>query len=170
MRTLGPKSLSTVAFFSFRIIAILTLLLVIYIDFSFLTNNFRIENGRFFIKIPLLGTNIEGDYQFNIILTISLGLLFATIFFYVISNIFEELTKEHIFSKIVIRHLRFFTILNLVVGPILYFMIHYPIMHKTNFGDIHNLILHLIFGLISLFLVHIFKKGQYVQSENDLTI
>lgn len=170
MKIFGPKSFSHILFYLFRILSILILLLVIYIDISFLTGNFTQENGRYFMNIPLTGTFIEGDYEFNVILTISLGLVFGTIFFYVLSNIFNGLKKDIIFNQLAIKSLAYFTILNLIVGPVLYILIHYVIMQKDNYRDIHNLILHIIFGIVALFLTYIFKQGAQVQQENDLTI
>lgn len=170
MKMFGPKSFSNILFYLFRAIAISILLFTAYIDISFLTGNFTQENGRYFIDIPLTGTFIEGDYQFNVILTISLGLIFGAIFFFVLSNIFKGLREKIIFNKIAVNSLSYFTILNLVVGPILYLLIHFIIMRKDNYRDIHNLILHIIFGIIALFLTYIFKQGAQVQQENDLTI
>lgn len=167
---LGPNSLSHYLFYVFRLIALGIFLLVLYIDISFITGNFKIVNDRYFMSIPPFGNQITGDYQFNVILTISIGLFFGAIFFFVLSNIFKALREKVIFNKKAINNLKIFTALNLVVGPILYFLIHFPIMEKTDFGDVHNLILHLIFGTIALFLFHIFKRAAYVQSENDLTI
>ncbi len=122
------------------------------------------------MDIPLTGTFIEGVYQFNIILTISLGLVFGSIFFFVLSNIFKALKQVIIFNRLAIRSLSYFTILNLVVGPVLYILIHFVIMQKENYTDIHNLMLHIIFGIVALFLTYIFKRGIQVQQENDLTI
>ncbi len=122
------------------------------------------------MDIPLTGTFIEGVYQFNIILTISLGLVFGAIFFFVLSNIFKALKQAIIFNRLAIRSLSYFTILNLVVGPVLYLLIHFVIMQKDNYRDIHNLMLHIIFGIVALFLTYIFKRGIQVQQENDLTI
>ncbi|TLP72906.1 DUF2975 domain-containing protein [Maribacter sp. ACAM166] len=170
MKMFDPKSLSAIAFYLFRMISILILLLVIYIDFAFITNNFAHSNGRYRMDIPLTGTFINGDYQFNTILTISLGLFFGVFFFYVLSNVFKALKGKIIFNKNIIYNLKLFTILNLIVGPVLYTLIHFPIMNKTDFRDLHNLILHLIFGMIALFLTHIFQNGYKVQLENDLTI
>tara|TARA_R110000765_G_scaffold175859_3_gene280791 strand:+ start:8301 stop:8690 length:390 start_codon:yes stop_codon:yes gene_type:complete len=127
-------------------------------------------NGRFDMKIPLIASSIKGNYQFSDILTISLTLIFGVLLFYILSNIFKALKEVIIFNKDIICNLKFFTILNSIIGPVLYFLIHYPIMKKTDFGDVHNLILLIIFGMISLFLTNIFKKGYTVQSENNLTI
>jgi hypothetical protein len=170
MKIFGPKSLSHILFYLFRTLAIMMLLFVLYINISFLTGNFTQENGRFFINIPFLGTLIKGDYQFNVILTISLTLIFFVAFFFALSNIFKALKEDVIFNNQAIKNLHYFTLLNLGVGPALYLLVHYVIMQKENYRDIHNLILLIIFGIVALFLTNIFKKGARVQNENDLTI
>lgn len=170
MKMFGSKSFSEILFYLFRIVSITLLTFVLYIDYAFLTDRFTQNQGRYHMNIPLTGTFIHGDYKFNVILTISLGLFFGALFFFVLSNIFKALKQQVIFNKKAIYSLKVFTILNLIVGPILYLLIHFPIMQKTDYRDIHNLILHLIFGMIAFFLFHIFRKGYRVQLENDLTI
>ncbi|MDP5062905.1 MAG: DUF2975 domain-containing protein [Maribacter sp.] len=170
MKIFGPKSLSTIFYYIFKTISTLLLIFLAYIEFAFITDRFTIQDGRFNMKIPLTGSSIDGNYQSSDILTISLILIFGILLFYLLSNIFKALKETIIFNKDIIRNLKLLTILNLVIGPILYFLIHYPIMHKTEFRNIHNLILLIIFGMISLFLTYVFKNGYTVQSENDLTI
>jgi Mn2+/Fe2+ NRAMP family transporter len=88
----------------------------------------------------------------------------------VLSNIFKALKEDVIFNHQAIKNLHYFTLLSLWVGPALYLLVHYVIMQKENYRDIHNLILLIIFGIVALFLTNIFKKGARVQNENDLTI
>ncbi|WP_424003228.1 DUF2975 domain-containing protein [Maribacter sp. IgM3_T14_3] len=170
MKIFGPKSLSTIFYYIFKSISIILLAFLTYMEFAFFTNRFTVNDGRFNMKIPLTGNSIDGNYQSSDILTISLILIFGILLFYLLSNIFKALKETIIFNKGIVKNLKLLTILNLVIGPILYFLIHYPIMHKTEFRNIHNLILLIIFGMISLFLTYVFKKGYTVQSENDLTI
>ncbi len=170
MKIFGPQSFSSYLYYFFRIVAALILSLLIYIDLAFITGNFTNTNGRYHMDIPFTGTYIQGDYQLNVILTVSLVLFYFSLFFFILSNIFKALSRSIIFNERTILHLRLFTILNLIIGPILYLLIHFPIMKKSNFTDIHNLILHLIFGVVALFITHIVKRGYRVQSENDLTI
>ena len=170
MKIFGPKSLSTFFYYIFRSISIVLLAFLTYMEFAFITNSFTVNDGRFNMKIPLIGRSIQGDYQFSDILTITLILIFGILLLYLLSNMFKALKKTVIFNKGIIKNLKLLTILNLIIGPVLYFLIHYPIMHKTEFRNIHNLILLIIFGMISLFLTNVFQKGFNVQSENDLTI
>lgn len=170
MRFFGPKSISHFFFYFFRLLAIGTALFVIYIDAAFLTGNFETYNGRYKMDIPLTGTFIQGDYQLNVIITISIGLLFGTVFFYMLSSIFHAFKAKVLFTKSAVSLLKYFALLNLVAGPVIYVLIHFVIMQKTNFRDIHNLILHLLIGIVALFVAEVFKKGFFVQQENDLTI
>jgi len=170
MRIFGPKSLSAFFYYIFRSASVVLLAFLAYMEFAFITDRFTVKNGRFDMKIPLIGGTIEADYQFSDILTITLTLIFGILLLYLLSNIFKALKKTVIFNKGIIKNLKLLTILNLIVGPILYFLIHYPIMHKTEFKNVHNLILLVIFGMISFFITYVFQKGYTVQSENDLTI
>jgi hypothetical protein len=170
MKIFGPKSLSTLFYFIFRSISLVLLAFLAYIEFAFITERFTINDGRFDMKIPLTGSSIMANYQFNHIITISLSLIFGIVILYLLSNIFKALKKKVIFNLEIIKNLKLLTILNLIVGPILYLLIQFPIMHHNKLGNIHNLILLIIFGMISLFLSYVFQKGYTVQSENDLTI
>jgi hypothetical protein len=170
IKIFGPNSFSQILYYFFRTVAILIVLFALYLDISFMAGNFTHEKGRYYLEIPLTETLIEGDYTKEIILTISLGLYFGSLFFFVLSNIFKALKENVIFNRLAIRSLSYFTFLNLAIGPLLYVLIHFFIMRHEHYRDIHNLILHLIFGVIALFLTHIFKRGVQVQSENDLTI
>ncbi|WP_169734642.1 DUF2975 domain-containing protein [Maribacter antarcticus] len=170
MSMFGPKYLSHILFYLFRGLSIFGLLSVIYYDVSFLIENFRHENDRYLIDIPLIGTFMKGEFQFNVILTVSLTLIFIIIFFFVLSNIFKALKEDVVFNHKTIKNLHYFTVLNLGVGPALYLLVHYVIMQKENYRDIHNLILLILFGVVALFLTTTFKKGVHVQNENDLTI
>ena len=170
MRFFGPKSISEYLFYLFRLCSIATAAFVAYIDLAFLSGNFEVSGSRYKMDIPLTGTFIEGDYQLNVIVTISLGLFFWVILFFVLSKIFVAFKARVLFTASAVRWLNIFAILNLVAGPLLYVLIHFIIMQKTNFRDIHNLILHLLIGIVALFVAEVFKKGLFVQRENDFTI
>jgi len=170
MKIFGPKSLSTFFYYIFRSISIVLLAFLTYIEFAFITERFSVKDGRFDMMIPLTGNSIKGNYQFSDILTISLILIFGILLFYLLSNIFKDLKRTIIFNKGIIKNLKLLTVLNLIVGPIFYILIQYPIMDNHELRNIHNLILLVIFGMISLLLIYVFQKGYTVQSENDLTI
>lgn len=169
-KVFGPNSLSKYLFYMFRAVSIGLLLFILYIDLSFLLGNAEIINGRYYISLPIIGIIAKGDYQTNVIITITLGLLYGSIFFYVLSNIFKAFASKTVFTESAIRYLKYFSILNLVVGPLLYIVTHFFIMQHSGYRGIHNPILNIIFGVTALFVVHIFKKGYAIQSDNDLTI
>jgi len=171
MKIFGPKSLSYYLFFTSRIAAIGSILLVGYILLSLRIGNYTVIQNQFQIPFPpFTETYIKGFYQQNIIVTITLAMLFFGVFFFLLSNILKTFKAKKLFTTKAVRQLHYFAILNLLIGPILYFVIHFLIMKKNNFNDLHNLILLLILGVFVLFIAAIFKQGYQVQHENDLTI
>ena len=118
MKMFGPNSLSHIVHYLFKVIFIVILLFTLYVNFSFANGNYTVSSGRYYMNIPLTGTFIEGDYTKEVILTISLGLYFGALFFYVLSNIFKALKEPILFNRRAITSLHYFTILNLVIGPL----------------------------------------------------
>ena len=176
MKLFGPKSISTYLFFICRITTIGSILLLLFILLSFTFDNFEVINGQFKIEVPLFSElYIKGIYNQSILISIYLILIFMSVFFYILSFILNSFKSEKLFTAKVIKHLNLFSILNLVVFPILYFLIHGFIIHgfiiqTPSFRSIHNLFLSLILGVFVLFISEIFKRGLKVQQENDLTI
>ena len=171
MKIFGPKSLSHYLFYLSRAAAFGSIILLSYILLSLVFGNFEIINEQFQIGIPLLPeTYIKGFYKSNIIITISIAMLFFALLFYLLSNVLKVFKADKLFTSKAIKVLNQFAILNLVIGPIVYLTIHFFIMNKSNFSDIYNLFLSLLLGVFVLFIVAVFKKGYNVQSENDLTI
>ena len=166
----GPKSFSTFAYYAAKVIAVLIGIFILYMGISFLFGNYELSKGRYNLNIPVFNTKMEGVYSPNIIITILLGLSYYVIFFLMVSRIFKTLKAEVLFTKTAAKRINNFALLNLIVGPCLYVIIHYFIMQKTNYRDIHNLFLHFFIGFFVLFIAKVFKRGSLVQSENDLTI
>jgi hypothetical protein len=167
----GPRSLSHYLFYVSRFAAIGSLLLLLFILTSLVTENYTLVNGQFQIPLPLFpNTFIKGFLEFNIITTIALTLLFFTVFFYLLSKILKTFKAPKLFSSKAIKQLNYFAFLNLVVSPALYLAIHFFIMDKSNFNDVFNLLLSLLLGIFVLFVRAVFKEGHNVQIENDLTI
>ncbi|NNC34205.1 MAG: DUF2975 domain-containing protein [Croceitalea sp.] len=171
MKMFGPNSLSYYLFYFSRIAAFGSIALISFILLSLATDNFHMEGDQFQIALPLLpDTYIKGFYEANIITTITLTMLFFAIFFYLLSNILKTFKAEKLFSEKAINQLNYFAILNLIVGPSLYIIIHFFIMKHPSFSNIYNLLLSLLLGVFVLFIRAVFKKGFHVQNENDLTI
>ena len=171
MKLFGAKSLSHYLFYGSALAAVGSILLVVFILLSLAFGNYTLIENRFKIPIPLFPELfIKGYYEQNIIVTITLVMLYFGVFFYALSLIFKSFKSKKIFNENVVRSLNRFAILNLVVFPVLYIVIHFLVMKKSGYNDIHNLILSLILGIFILFIAAIFKKGLKVQNENDLTI
>ncbi|NNK10442.1 MAG: DUF2975 domain-containing protein [Flavobacteriaceae bacterium] len=170
MNMFGPQSLSYYLFYLSRIAAIGSIALITFILISLAIGNFEIVDNQFQIALPLLSeTFIKGFFKANIITTITLAMLFFSVFFYLLSNILKTFKAEKLFTQKAIKQLNYFAILNLLIGPVIYFIIHF-IMEKSNFNDAYNLLLSLLLGVFVLFIKAIFKKGYVVQHEQDLTI
>lgn len=171
MKMFGPKSLSVYLFFLSRLLALGTAVLLIFILLSLVTGNFKLFDGRFAIAIPLLPeTFIKGNYEVNILVTISIIFLFYIIFFYLLSMIFKTFKAEILFTKTAIKQLNYFALLNLIAVPFFYVLIRFIIMHKQTYRNPAAVLLHMLLGIFILFIIAVFKRGFTVQSENDLTI
>ncbi len=171
MKMFGPKSVSYYLFYISRLAAIGIMLLLSYILISLMLGNFDIINNQFQIAVPLMpDLYIKGFYEKNILITITLAMLFFTLFFYMLSNILKTFKANKLFTSKAIKQLNYFALLNLVVSPLVYFIIHFVIMNKTSFSDVYNVLLSLLLGVFMLFIVAVFKQGYDVQQENDLTI
>ena len=171
MKIFGQKSLSYYLFYASRLAAFGSILLIAYILISLATGNFEIVDSQFQIAFPPYSKNyIKGFYQPNIIAAISIIMVFFAVFFHMLSNILKTFKAEKLFTSKAIRQLNYFAIVNLVIWPVLYLTIHFVIMKKSNYHDIHNLILGLLLGVFVLFTAAVFKRGHQVQNENDLTI
>lgn len=171
MKIFGPKSLSTYLFYGIRTTALLMALFVLYLVFSFVLDNYEVSNGRFTIPFPLFSYfDIKGIYETSIIKSILLGSLYLAVFLYSLSMIFKSFKSKVLFSTNAIHNLNFFAALNLIVFPILYFVLRIVILKISLLGGIHNLILSIVLGIFILLVSAIFTRGLKVQEENDLTI
>lgn len=166
----GPKSISSFLFYLFRSITIGLGIITSYVAISFATGNFESLDGRYKMNIPLLGTYIHGEHKTNVFITVSIGLLFGTIFLYMLSNIFETFKRETLFTQRAVKRMKDFALLNLIGSPVVYIIIHFIIMKHNHYRDIHNPIIHIVLGLLILYGTAVFRRGFEVQSEHDLTI
>lgn len=171
MKLLGPKSMSAYLFYGTRIASVGSVLLSLYIVFSFSFDNFTVNNGRFTIPFPMLSYfDIKGVYQTSSIVSVVLVLLYIGVFLFCISTILKSFKSEVLFSANAIRNLNSFAVLNLVAFPIFYMVLRMFILKIPVLGGLHNLFLSSILGIFILFVSAIFKRGIKVQIENDLTI
>lgn len=167
---IGPRSASSFLYPVLLFLSIASSLLCLYLSVCFLFGIYEVGQTRFLVRIPFLSESIRGNNASKDMWTICLLQAYAGLFLYQLSRIFKRLGTQHPFHADTTRHVRHFTLLNLVIGPGLYVVIHFGIMQKEHFYDIHNLIIQIIFGLIALFLIPLFKKAQALQEEQQLTI
>lgn len=171
MKLFGPKSVSSYLFYVFRLGAIGSLVLALFILLSFVIGNYELKDGRFTIPFPLFSYfDIKGDYKTSIITSITLILIYIGGFLYSLSMILKSFKSAVIFNSRAIRYLKILAIINLLVFPIVYLSLRLIILNISIMNGIQNLILSLIFGVFLLFVAAIFKRGLKVQNENDLTI
>ena len=128
--------------------------------FDFFTINFP------FTKTPL----IEAVDNIRSFLGITIGLIYFIIFFYSSYRIMKFLVNDKIFTINIIKWTKIFTINNLI------FLILFVVLWYFTWKIITlvELILYIFtisfFIIVSLFVIEFLKKGNLIQSENDLTI
>ena len=169
MKMFGTQSLSHYLFYISRFLATVIGLLALFIVFSLITNNLSIIDGRFSIDVPIVNFQIRADYKANTILTICSTLILYTLYIYLVSLIFKTFKAEKLFTKIAIKYLQYFTIANLIAFPLLYLTFRLVVMNG-NKVNIPYIILHILIGILSSFLIAVFNRAYEVQTENDLTI
>lgn len=168
MKMFGKKSLSQYLFYGTRFTAFVIIGLVVFILLSLLTRNMSVVDGRFFIDIPLVNFQIKGFYKAKIFFSICSTLIFYASYVYVLSLVFESFKADKIFTERTVNYLKYFSILNLVLFPSAYLATRFLADGKGI--NLPYIILHVIIGILSLFLMSVFNRGYNVQSENDLTI
>jgi len=170
LKMFGKKSLSTLLFYSTRLIMIGYGVFILFIIISLLSNNFVItETDRVHIHIPFTSSIIKANFNSLTLIGIFCFTLFYALFFFVLSLVFKTFSAKRLFSKEVIKYLKWFTILNLIL-PIAYFVVGILINNRITADDIVPGLLHIGLGIFSAFIATIFKQGFTLQEENELTI
>ncbi|GAA4233739.1 hypothetical protein GCM10022291_11560 [Postechiella marina] len=169
MKMFGTKSLSSYLFTLSRVVSVLILLLALFIIISILTNNMALLDGRFAIALPVSNMEIKANYNLKTIFTISSTLVFYAGYIYLLSLIFKTFKAEKLFTKTAVKYLKYFTVLNLIVFPFSYLFIRFVVMGGVKI-NIPFIVLHVLVGVLSAFLIALFNNGYSVQKENDLTI
>lgn len=169
MKMFGKKSVSIVLFYASRIIAISLLLVVVFVLFSWLTGQTKIDQeGVFRLKIPFSNSVISGMNDLVTLMAIMGTFLFYSAFVYLLSLVFKTFTVEPLFRQQAIKYLGYFTIMNMI-SPLGYIILMI-IVHRGGFEDIAIVLLHLTLGLFAAFISAIFKQGVVLQEEQNLTI
>ncbi|AXT57025.1 DUF2975 domain-containing protein [Aquimarina sp. MMG015] len=170
LKMFGKKSLSTVLFYSTRLIMMGYGAFLLFLIVSLVSNNFIItESDELQIYIPFTTSMIKGGYNTITFIGVFCFLILYSAFFLVLSLIFKTFSAEKLFTEEAIKYLRWFTILNLIL-PIAYVIIGILISNKIVFNDITPGLLHLGLGIFAAFIATIFKLGFTLQEENELTI
>ncbi len=125
----------------------------------------------FVIKFPFSEQNFfHGELMWRTVIAAGLGFAFLTYFFYSSFRIFKNLSSEIIFTENTIKWFQRFAYANVISG-ILFIIFWYFVWHLINPTELifYSLFLFLLGGTF-LYLAAFFKKGQELQTENDLTI
>ncbi len=170
MKMFGKKSVSTVLFFITRAIVICCFVFILFLTFSFLSDDLiTVSNGEFNIKLPLTDSFIKGQYDSNVIISIFTSFIFYGFFFYVLSLVFKVFKQNPIFSNKAISYLSLFTSVNILACLVLiginFFVLNEVLLESMVYG-----MMHIILAIFVAFITAIFKQGFQLQQENDLTI
>lgn len=124
------------------------------------------------INVPLLGLRIGVPFNYYI-LVMWTAMLYYTIYFYSFKNFLGVFVEKNMFETKSIKRLRFFLILNIVpVIYIIFFTASFLVKGvPIRFEDDYFIVFaHLVIAFLIYLYLDVFKKGNYVQEENDLTI
>lgn len=132
------------------------------------------ENSDFnsVIKLPVINATIQYDFSLSI-LFMWFWLLFYALYFFTLKEFFKIFIAKNVFTKKSIKKLAFFFKLNFV--PIIFSLgiVVFNLFKATNenFEEEYTFItIHSCIAIIVYLYLEIFKKGQKLQEENDLTI
>ena len=172
------RIIAGILFYVSRAMAILVLLVVLYasglfllhylypgtaipLDVSEYYNTFQIYYP-FTRKIFLLG-----DYSREYLLSYLITVLFYDLFLWLLADVFLAFRQVKLFTKKSVHRLSRFYLLNLLV-PFLFLILF--LVFKEAFSDVARIVLlHLVIGVFAFFMAAIFKQGQVLQEEQDLT-
>ena len=183
------RLISSIAYYATRALALIYSLTTLYIVLVFLLHAFfpaadwvpihtyqdsqvaEVNSHRFDIQIParekpfLLGRNTGWG-----IAEIILGMGLYTVFFYLLSHIFNAFRQEKLFTEKAVKVLMRFAKASFIL-PLSYLLFLYiDPQYKVEFGEIALVLLHSLLGIFALFQAAVFKEGFHLQTEQDLTI
>lgn len=169
MKMFGPKSLSVYLFYTGRILAVLCSLGTLLFIYVMATNRFSVNGNHLRLELPFTNSHLEVLDEHNIPLMLIISLLFYSLFFYSLSEVFKTFGADKLFTEQVQHKLIHFAYLNLLV-PFVYIVLHSMIIQDTHYTQLPYALLHLVLGIIVFFIAALFNQGKQLQSENDLTI
>lgn len=163
----------------FYIIATLLLFVMVFSILSFLEFKFgwkipfvEIIDSKGKVHVPLFGMDINVPFNYSILIMWS-AMLFYAIYFYAFKEFLKVFIKKKMFETQSLKRLRFFLKLNILpLGYIIIFTASFLIKGvPIRFEDDYFIVFaHLVIAFLIYLYLDVFKKGNYVQEENDLTI
>lgn len=170
LKMFGKKSVSAILFYSARLITIGYTIFILFVIISLITHNFVItDNNDMEMQIPFSTAVIKGDFTSMTLIAMLGFLIFYGVFFFMLSLIFKTFSAEKLFTEKAIKHLKWFTILNLVL-PFVYPISAIILKNRISMDDLAPGLLHIGLGIFAWFIVAIFRLGFTIQEENELTI
>lgn len=196
MKLLGKQSVSTIISYLFLALFIFFFLHLIYQSFGFgigyynWTTSHHIFSETFYVNDEIDYASYEkGKYLFfrfkypysnqqmmtgfftlNRFVFHTFQSIFFCLFFFYGYKTFEDLSQQELFNETIIKHLKTFSVINLLYAP-LYFLIWIFIFRSgIESGMFMTSFAFLFLGIILHFITVFFKRGFQLQSENDLTI
>ena len=174
IKTFGKNSVSSVLYWVFKLWFVL---LVSYLGFyvvSVVFGHYKVVEfsgvTTYRFDVPLL----EYDWLIRMDAKGVISFLFPFFkngfLFFLLILIFKEFRKEQLlFTKKVIKYLKTFAIINISM-PLVYVLFDVLMFNQLVFLNITGALPNLIIGLVTLFIIAVFKQGFQIQQENDLTI
>jgi hypothetical protein len=174
IKTFGKNSLSTVLYWIFKLWFVL---LVSYLGFYLISVILGYYKVVAFSGVTTYRFDVpfsEYDWLLRMDAKGIISFLFPFIkngfLFFLLMLIFKEFRKEQpLFTKKIIEYLKTFAIINISL-PLVYVLFDVLMFNQLVFLNIRGALPNLIIGLVTLFVIAVFKQGFQIQQENDLTI
>jgi len=167
------RIISAVAFYVTRLLSAVYLLTALYLLISALFKLPALKllpNNRFAICYPFTDKPfLSGSvYTASYVAEMFLILLFYGAFFWLLGNVFKTFRQARLFTPQGIRHLKQFYITNLIICPVLFFILSIYSIEDYPYGVMVSA--HGIMGIFALFIAAIFQQGVNLQNDQDLII
>jgi hypothetical protein len=167
------RKISKVLFYVTRTIAFLYVLTSIFgfVSFAFKTQNFELtkDAASFQINFPFSHTPfLVGQNNPSAIWEMILGILIYSLFFWLLSNVFNAFEQPKLFTEKNVKTLQIFYIANFIIPILMLIFLVINQNFSTSFWSVA--LLHILLGVFIYFMTIIFKQGLHLQNEQDLYI
>ena len=128
-----------------------------------------VSNGMFEIYIPFTkSVFLLGHYTSAYLVPMLLAIWFYSLFFWLLSGVFNAFTQQKLFVPKGVRQLTRFYRSNFCL-PVL--LLSVALFYNMGAGDMLMItVLHAVLGVFAWFMAAIFKQGLLLQEEQDLTL